>query len=161
MSIASIQRSVDVPLAPAAAFDLFARRMGEWWPMATHSLGLRSAVGCVLEPQAGGRIFERTAEGLESLWGTILTWEEPRRLVFTWHPGRHADTAQQVEVRFTAQTGGTRVELEHRGWEHAGDRGEALRERYHAGWPGVLAQYQAKASGTAPTPPPPGPAFHG
>jgi uncharacterized protein YndB with AHSA1/START domain len=135
--------------------------MGEWWPLATNSLGLRNAVACILEPHAGGRIYERTAEGLESLWGTVVTWEEPRRLVLTWHPGRHEGTAQEVEVRFTARTGGTRVELEHRGWEHAGDRAASLRERYLAGWPGVLAEFQARASGAAHTPAAQAPAFHG
>ncbi|HEX7928404.1 MAG TPA: SRPBCC domain-containing protein [bacterium] len=148
MSLSPILCAVEVPLAPVQAFALFLR-LGDWWPLATNSLGLRNAVGCTLEPKAGGRIYERTAEGLESAWGTLSECNEPERLRFTWHPGRHASTAQEVEVRFTRAGTGTRVELEQRGWEKAGDRAAKLHKIYTDGWPNVLAQYRAKASGTA------------
>jgi hypothetical protein len=150
MTIAPVTCTVEVPLPLAEAYALFTHRIHTWWPLATNSLGLRNAVSCVLEPRTGGRIFERTAEGLESTWGTVTGCREPEQLGFTWHPGRHASTAQEVTVRFSATPVGTLVALEHRGWEKAGERGTYLRARYAEGWPAVLAQYRSKASGKAP-----------
>ncbi len=161
MSIPPVLCSIEVPLAPEAAFDLFALRLDDWWPLQSNSLGLDHAVACTLEPEVGGRIYERTAEGLESLWGRVMIWDPPRRLMFTWHPGRHETTAQQVQVRFTAQGRGTRVTLEHGAWENAGERGPRLRGRYEAGWPGVLAHFKAKASGAVTAGTPLAAPFHG
>jgi Activator of Hsp90 ATPase homolog 1-like protein len=52
------------------------------------------------------------------------------------------EAATEVEVRFSAEAGGTRVELEHRGF----DISPSMRERSKAfanGWEVVLAQYVA------------------
>jgi hypothetical protein len=71
------------------------------------------------------------------------------------------NTAQEVEVRFTPAGSGTRVELEHRGWEKAGDRAMWLHERYAEGWPSVLGHYRAKASGKPAAGTPKAASFHG
>jgi hypothetical protein len=75
----------------------------------------------------------------------VLAWEPPKRFVMTWHPGREADGAQELELRFAAVPGGTRVELEHRGWQALGERARETRDAYDddaRGWPSVLARYQ-------------------
>jgi uncharacterized protein YndB with AHSA1/START domain len=95
----------------------------------------------VLEGRIGGRFFERQEDGTEAVWGTVTAWEPPLRLAFTWHPGRAESTAQEVEVRFTPVDGGTRVELEHRGWEKLGERAEEARNEYDSGWDFVLGHY--------------------
>ena len=60
-----------------------------------------------------------------------LQWDPPHRVVLTWHPGQDADAASEVEVRFTAsEGGGTRVELEHRGWERFGESAMLRRHGY-------------------------------
>lgn len=146
MPLLPVRRSVTVPLDRRHAFDLFTRRIGEWWPLSSNSLGLHHAASCHLEPGIGGRLFERTSEGAESVWGQIAEWSEPSRIVVMWHPARHPGTAQPLEIRFTAVKEGTCVELEHGGWENAGDRAVSLRERYESGWPGVLARYEWMAS---------------
>ena len=46
-----------------------------------------------------------------------------------------------MELRFTDTGGGTRVELEHRGWEIPEERTAELRDRYESGWAGVLALF--------------------
>ena len=63
----------------------------------------------------------------------------------TWHPGREADTAQEVEVRFTEASGGTLVELEHRGWASLGAQAAEMREGYVGGWEHVLGECFAPA----------------
>ena len=109
------------------------------------------AVEVVIEPFAGGRWFERDADGRECDWGFVTEWEPPRRVLLAWHltteyefdpdPGR----ATEVEVRFTPQDGGTLVELEHRGFErNAG--GAVIRDKVGAegGW-GELLELYAKS----------------
>jgi hypothetical protein len=44
-----------------------------------------------------------------------------------------------VEIRFYAQGGHTRVDIEHRGWERAG---EQWRDRTRIGWQTLLPHYQ-------------------
>ena len=66
-----------------------------------------------------------------------------------WHLARHSicclpwrpETAgpTEFEVTFTPEGEGTRVELEHRNWEAAGDGAAEMRDRYDGGWDIVLA----------------------
>ena len=88
----------------------------------------------------GGAVWEETTAGVRHVWGTILAWEPPARLVFTWHPGREASLAQEVEVGFAAVDGGTRVTLEHRGWEVLGPAAEETRGGYVTGWDEVFVR---------------------
>ena len=84
----------------------------------------------VLEPRAGGRIFERTPGGIEHDWGEVTVWEPPRRLGYLWHLRRDRADATEVEIRFVAAgEGGPGSTIEHRGWEALGAEGEAWRDR--------------------------------
>jgi hypothetical protein len=75
----------------------------------------------------------------------VLIWEPPTRFAFSWHPGRAAETAQEVDVRFTPVEGGTHVELEHRGWERlVGPDGE-IPDHFDSGWDEALASYATHA----------------
>ena len=136
-----VRKSVMVRCSVEEAFRVFSEGVATWWPLETHSVGERSAKTCVLEGRVGGRFFERQEDGREELWGTVTAWEPPQRLAFTWHPGRAESTAQEVAIRFTPVDGGTRVELEHRGWEKLGERAEEARNEYESGWDFVLGCY--------------------
>jgi uncharacterized protein YndB with AHSA1/START domain len=136
-SAAPIVKSVVVARAPEEAFRLFTEGIATWWPLETYSIKEQDAVSVVLEPSVGGRLYERTKAGEELPWGTVTVWEPPDRLAYTWHPGRGEETAQEVEVKFLPEDGGTRVQLEHRGWERAPDR----RAGYAEGWDVVLGRY--------------------
>jgi uncharacterized protein YndB with AHSA1/START domain len=140
-AIEPVRRSVGVRCSPVEAFRLFTDGIDTWWPLATHSVGQAKAVGCVFEGRDGGRIYETLEDGTLHLWGTVTAWEPPSRLVFSWHPGRDASTAQEVELRFLDDGGGTRVELEHRGWETLGARAGEVRDGYDSGWVPVLSRY--------------------
>ncbi len=135
-----VRKSVTVRCPADEAFRVFSEGVATWWPLETHSVGERSAKTCVLEGRVGGRFFERQEDGTEELWGTVTAWEPPQRLAFTWHPGRAESTAQEIEVRFTPVDGGTRVELEHGGWEKLGERAEEARKEYDSGWDFVLGR---------------------
>jgi uncharacterized protein YndB with AHSA1/START domain len=143
-TIEPVRRSIDVGCSVTEAFRIFTAEIDSWWPLATHSIGQADAVACHFEGREGGRIYETHGDGSVHPWGTVTVWEPPARLVFSWHPGRDAATAQEVELRFLALDSGARVELEHRGWEILGDKAEETRNAYESGWAGVLDLYVAR-----------------
>ena len=72
MSIPSIERSIAVDWDQATAFRRFAVEFSTWWPWRTHSVGAKRVKRIVLEPKAGGRIFEEHVDGRRFQWGQIL-----------------------------------------------------------------------------------------
>lgn len=144
--IAPLRRTLTVPLKPYIAFDLFVRRLPDWWPLSTRSVWLEAAVGCEVEPHAGGRIIEKGPDGAIEHWGTIVEFEEPFRVLLDWHPGSTPEHSTEVEVRFEPEAEGTRLHLEHRHWERLGERGDFVRSLYANGWNPVLERFAALAA---------------
>lgn len=141
--IEPLQLSFDVACPPEVAFDVWTRRFGMWWPR-SHSVTGESALEVVLEPRPGGRIFERTAAGVEHDWGEVTIWEPPHRFGYLWHLRRDRADATDVEIRFIAGLDGTtRVDIVHRGWERLGTEGQAWRDRNRGGWETLLPHYRA------------------
>jgi uncharacterized protein YndB with AHSA1/START domain len=140
-----LRKSITVKAPPEKAFRIYTEEIATWWPTETHSVAGEKIVTVVFEGQVGGRLFEREADGTEHLWGTVMAWDPPNRLVYTWHPGRDEETAQEVEMRFIPEGDGTRVELVHRGWENLGADAKQVFENYDGGWDFVLGQRYAGA----------------
>jgi uncharacterized protein YndB with AHSA1/START domain len=134
-TVAPVRRAVAVAAGPERAFEVFTDQIGRWWPLATHSVfGERASVAF-----EDGRLVERFGDQV-SEWGEVLEWDPPRLLRLTWRPGNPAEEATEVTVRFHPDGDGTRVELEHVGWErHA--RPQQAAEDYSQGWPIVLGAF--------------------
>jgi uncharacterized protein YndB with AHSA1/START domain len=141
-----IRRQVDVAWPQAEAFRRFTADFGTWWPRRTHSIGGRMVKEVVFECREGGRIFEVFHDGRRFLWGTVTKWEPPHAVSFTWHPSKEASQAQEVELTFTPNAGGTAVVLTSSGWEKYGDRAARERKGYDIGWGAVLATWAGKWS---------------
>lgn len=141
-----IRKSVAVGCSLEDAFRVFTEKIASWWPLATKSVGHDDAVTLVIEPRLGGRVYERVRAGREHDWGTVLAWDPPTRIAFSWHPGRDPDTGQEVEVRFAAEGAGTRVELEHRGWERLVETAAEVPAHFISGWEEVLERYAEAAA---------------
>jgi uncharacterized protein YndB with AHSA1/START domain len=143
--IEPLRISFTVDCAPSHAFEVWTRRIGQWWP-ADHTVTAERDLTVVLEGRPGGRIFERTVAGREHEWGEVTVWEPPRRLVYLWHLRRDRADATEVEIRFVEDAAsGTRVEIEHRGWERLGAEGREWRDRNMGGWNTLLPLYVAAA----------------
>jgi uncharacterized protein YndB with AHSA1/START domain len=153
----AVHKAITVAVPQQRAFDVFTTRMTSWWPMDSHRIGETVPEEVVLEPQAGGRWFERAADGAECDWGRVLEWEPPARVLLAWH--LDADwryepdpaKATEIEVRFAAEgPETTRVELVHRGLEVHGDRAQEVREAIDSpqGWSGLLAAFGQAATGS-------------
>ncbi len=137
-----LEIAFDVECAVEHAFATFAERFSLWWPR-SHSVTQADGLDVVLEPRAGGRIYERTPSGEEHDWGEVLECSPPRRLVYLWHLRFDRSDATEVEVTFHPVPDGTAVRIVHSGWERLGAKAEERRERNKKGWAGVLEHYRA------------------
>ena len=135
-----VRKSVTVDCALEEAFRIFTADATSWWPVEGHSLQGSEVREVVFEPKVGGEIYEIADSGERGHWATVLEWEPPSRLVLAWEvtPGV---VGTEVEVRFQAEDDGTRVELEHRGWENAVAGAIEKRDSYDSGWEYVLGKY--------------------
>ena len=140
-----VEKSVTVSVPVERAFDVFTAEIGTWWPLRTHAVDTERSETVVMEGRVGGRLYERTPSGEEHVWGTLVDWEPPNRIVYSWHPGRGEETAQEVEITFSPEGDGTRVDIRHYGWEKLGDRLEDTIASYQEGWDKVIASYAQAA----------------
>lgn len=140
-----VEKSVTVSVPVERAFEVFTAEIGTWWPLRTHAVDTERSETVVMEGRVGGRLFERTPTGEEHVWGTLVAWEPPNRIVYSWHPGRGEETAQEVEITFSPEAEGTRVDIRHYGWEKLGDRLEETIASYNEGWDKVIAVYARAA----------------
>lgn len=148
-AFAPLIKTLTVPISPDRAFDLFTRRMAEWWPLHSHAI---SAAACKaparsvhVPDRVGDEVIETLADGSTAPWGRITAYAPGAHFAMTWHPGTPAETASLVDVRFSAEGAGCRVTLTHSGWENRPD-GAARRVNYDSGWNGVLLGDYANAA---------------
>lgn len=141
----SVIATIEVAVPPATAFAIFTEEIGQWWrPGPINWNDSRRAVGIRIEPGVGGRWIEvrdaATGEGFDC--GRITSWEPGVRFAFEYHDAGHDLDETTVEVRFEPVEGGTRVTLEHRGWERVAARiRQAKRNAKRWGWVNILTWY--------------------
>ena len=148
-----VRKSIIVDIPPRDAFEVFTDEVDSWWPR-THHIGKSPMRRVIIEPRAEGRCYTEQEDGTECDWGRVLVWDPPRRLVLAWQIthewGYQPDLSKssEVDVRFTPVANGTRVDLEHRGFERHGAGGAAMRASVDApnGWTTILSLYGQRAS---------------
>lgn len=145
LAIEVVRKAVTVDCAVDEAFRIFTGDALSWWPVESHSIH-ETVSAVVFEPEVGGEVFEISASGEKGHWATVLEWEPPSRLVLAWNILDAETFPTEVEVRFVPEGEGTRVELEHRGWERLAEGGPAKRESYDSGWDVVLGRYVERTS---------------
>jgi len=127
-----VRATTVVPADPATAFALFTSEVDLWWrrgPRFRHGLGRPSVMR--FEGEEGGRLLEVYTDAAGGAFevGRVLAWKPGDRLVFEWRGNNfEPGLVTEVEVRFERAERGTRVTLEHRGWdavplEHASRHG--------------------------------------
>lgn len=141
-----IRKTLHVEVPIEKAFQVFTERMGKWWPQ-SHHVGGTLFKDILIDPREGGRWYEINAEGAECIWGKVVTWEPPKKVVLSWHlqPDWSFDgsmaKASEVALEFVAEgPETTRVEFEHRHLERHGAGWQKMREQVGAegGWPMIL-----------------------
>ena len=147
-----VVKTIRVKATPMHAFEVFTANVARWWNP-RHSINpTRSPIEkIVMEPRAGGRWYERGADGSECEWGKVLTWDPPRRVVLAWQISTQwaydATLHTELEVRFEPQGAETVVTLEHRLLERWGEKARETRDMVNGGWGGLLDRFGAAAEG--------------
>jgi len=147
---APVHKSIVVKAPQARAFEVFTARMGAWWPTSHHIAPVEMAE-VVIEPQLGGRWYEKGVDGSQCQWGKVLAWEPPSRLALSWHLNSKFQIDQGVEssvdVQFFAEDANTtRVELVHRIRAADADEIRAAVDSPN-GWTTLLRLYAETANG--------------
>ncbi len=156
ISPAPIRRSLRVKADRQKAFDTFVAGMGGWW-LKSHSLLKSPQRDVVIEPHMGGRWYEIGEDGSEQVWGKVLAWDAPGRILLAWQLNAEwaydPDFSTTVEVNFTAEGDHVIVDFEHRDLDRFGANAETVRGDYDTGmdggWRELLAGYQRAAEGSA------------
>ena len=145
----ALRLTIEVDVSVDRAFDVFTREFDRIKPREHNMLGEEIAE-TVLEPKAGGRLYDRGVNGATCDWGSVLAYEPPRRLLLGWHisPYWQIETdparASEIEVTFTPiDDTHTRVDLVHRHLDRHGDGWQDARGALEGGdgWPLYLSRY--------------------
>jgi uncharacterized protein YndB with AHSA1/START domain len=151
----SVRTSIVVEASRERAFAVFTEQFDRIKPREHNLLGVDIAE-TVLEPRAGGDIYDRGVDGSVCRWARVLACEPPGRIVFSWDisPQWQIETdparSSEVEVRFVEESPQrTRVELEHRHLDRHGAGWEGARAGVESegGWPLYLQRYAALLAG--------------
>jgi uncharacterized protein YndB with AHSA1/START domain len=146
---ATVRREIVVEAPAERAFRVFTERLDEIKPR-DHNLLSSDIEATVVEPRAGGRIYDRGADGSECERATVLAFEPPERFVFSWNISTswqlEPDASRRSEVAISFLREGphrTRVVLEHRHLERHGEGWEGMREGVggEGGWPLYLDRF--------------------
>jgi uncharacterized protein YndB with AHSA1/START domain len=137
-----IRKTVVLPCGPDRAFALFTERAGHWWPAERRHTEDPSST---ILMEASGRFFERASDGTEVDLGVVRRFEPASRLSLDWFPGTGRDNPTQVEVRFEAVAGGTRVTVEHGPGAAGAEAFERSAGGYARSWDLVLAALSRSA----------------
>jgi uncharacterized protein YndB with AHSA1/START domain len=140
--------------APAArTFAAFTEEIGEWWcPNGLFRFTNGTGGRLAFEPDPPERLVEIDTAGERFEIGPVTVWDPPRRLVFGWRQaGFPAGRSTEVSVRFDAVENGTRVTVEHFGWDaipqdHAARHGFPLspfQQRLAEWWQALLRSLAA------------------
>ena len=142
----TIRKSVHVKRPVEKTFRLFTDGIGKWWPLKEgFSFDGKRAAEIFLESRVGGRFYERFSDGEECEIGVVTACAPPDRIVFTFK-APDWDGPTEVEVRFSPDAEGTRVDLEHRSWERAGAKAKSMRDAFNGGWERVLGSLVAMSA---------------
>ena len=128
-----VRRSVVVDAPIDRAFTFFTRHIGEWWDEGHHLLQ-EPLKERIFEPFVGGHIIDRGVDGGECRWATVLIYEPPTHVAFSWDISvawqieTDRAKASEVHVTFTDEGGRTLVELEHRHLDRHGPGWVSMRD---------------------------------
>jgi uncharacterized protein YndB with AHSA1/START domain len=153
----TVRQDITVDVPQERAFRVFTEQFDGVKPREYNLLDVDIAE-TVLEPRAGGDVYDRGVDGSTCRWARVLEFEPPSRLVISWDLTAQwqveTDPARcsEVEISFVAVSESqTRVELEHRHLDRHGEGWQEYAAGVGSGWPAFLENFRGLIgeSGTA------------
>jgi uncharacterized protein YndB with AHSA1/START domain len=145
----SYTQSIEIEAAVERVFGAYVEEINKWWPWQGKDNSYSWAPEGVepseihFEPRAGGRYYERFADGSEYVIGQIKVYEPPHKLSFSWQ-GRDWPPGESLfELSFEAQGEGTLLTLTHSGFEIFGDEADEMVQGYTMGSAEILGFFKA------------------
>lgn len=124
-----------VPVPADQAFEGFTDYIHLWWPLNIYShFGPGSHVSF-----SQGQMLEEAEDGKQHLWGRILDFDMPTKIVIEFSLGMEGTAPTRLAFSFTESGTGSSVSLTHDGWAR-GSAGQAQYERYER-WDEVIEYY--------------------
>jgi uncharacterized protein YndB with AHSA1/START domain len=110
--------SIEVAADPLLAFEVFTTQIDAWWLRGPkHRFKAPWNGTLAFEAGLNGQLLEKYADGTTFVIGRVLQWSPGERIELSWRLPSFADAEKtEVDVRFEAIDGGTRISVEHRGW---------------------------------------------
>jgi len=135
-----VVRTLLLHASAARAFAAFTTAIGCWWPR-EFSAGGEELADVVVECTPGGRMYEVDRAGRKHDWATVRDCRSPSQLVLAWGLGLDGVQRTELELRFSDQPAGSRLVLEHRGFQ-VGE--ESARGKFDApgGWDVILDAFR-------------------
>lgn len=139
VELASITYEYALRCTADEAFDVYTRRIGEWWdPRYTANADTLETV--VIQPLLGGRVFARHTDVGDDEWGEVTAWEPGHRVVHTFALAQDPAHPSEVEVVFEPGDGhACTMRFAHGGWNEA----NASDRPKFGDWPVILESYVA------------------
>jgi hypothetical protein len=81
-----VRKEIVVEAPVEQAFTVFTEGIGDFKPPEHNLLAVPIAV-TVFEPRVGGPIIDRGEDGSECRWGSVLVYDSPHRVLFSWNIG--------------------------------------------------------------------------
>jgi uncharacterized protein YndB with AHSA1/START domain len=154
MSPSRVLVALRVAAPTARTFSAFTGEIGDWWcPNGLFRFTDCAGARLAFEPDPPERLVEICPDGARFEIGRVTLWDPPHRLVFGWRQtGFPAGQSTEVSVRFDPVAQGTRVTVEHFGWDaipqdHAARHGfplSAFQQRLAEWWQVLLRSLGAR-----------------
>lgn len=104
-----LERRIDLACPLDHGFRVFTEMTDLWWPRHHRR---NEAAKLIMQPQHGGRLFEKSPDGSEWTIGEVVAITPPDGLEFNWFPGSPA-APTNVKVTFTATETGCAIHIRH------------------------------------------------
>ncbi len=130
VSAYTLTLEVTVAASRSKTWKTFVKKTSDWWPATFFSLS--GTKRFVIENKLGGLVFEDSGKKAGAVWGTVIGWFPPEKIMFAFemYTGWSGPGRSLVSITFLEADDGTKVVLEDSGvCPHADKAAASLQRR--------------------------------
>lgn len=129
---------VTVAASRSKVWKTLVKKTSDWWPVSFFSVPTTKRF--VIENKLGGLVFEDSGKKAGAVWGTVIGWFPPEKIMFAFemYPGWSGPGRSLVSITLSEADDGTRLVLEDSGVCPHADKAAASLQ---SGWEELLGKY--------------------